>query len=752
MDFEVTNALTQQNPEQIDEEFTTMAYPSVQENLKLPTEDQVRLEEPASSAGTLSSLQNLNKELSFTNQFLMDKSQEDEPDKYNTKAEVQSMVTVPIHQDTSSVPLMTTPVIDLTMSQPVSTMVQAPLPTSTATVTTITTITSLPPPLPQPQQSTADPILVRRIGELEQHMVDLLQDNLYLGERLDKHGTWVYNLEKLDIPHKVSQAIDEIVTDAVDWAMQAPLRARFRGLPTVDMKEILQQRMFEDDSYKTNNVHKDLYEALQKSLELDYSNQRLADQEEARASGAPGTSRASGSSQFPPPPPPLSTASAQQSMAWTISDTRYESAGIVGAQELSPSDDLMHDDSVPDKQGQVSDDQDYGDDHTPAAADSRKDWWNPLPKEERPATPEPAWTILPSNVSNVENNWVFVLASSNEPPAENSLLAKTGDMTTFLNWYCRQINKSKLTQADLEGQAYEVVKVFYPDIIHFQFQMEECYKMLTDQVNWANPEGDQVRINVNRPLPLGGPPGHVTIQTEFFFNKYLEYLRFGNKGSMPVLSIYKMKADRYPGFGLELLVPVQIWIKDKFYIDKHDSPSHRKEVRTHMRILSVVRIKAYSRYSDFEDLNLLLLQGYLDHLSGSDKQMLSTATQLNLTKPGWDATVYDFKHDYTIIESPRAVIFPVKNNERKIMQFNEIYKFSDGTLTRILETLDYRVKEFNIKRLNPGMNTHFWTEKDVTRSKEFITAIERRLKKRRIYRNLECFVGGRVRDIDYMLL
>ncbi|GKC91927.1 hypothetical protein Tco_1157369 [Tanacetum coccineum] len=88
MDFEVTNASTQQNPEQMDEEFTTTAYPSVQENLKLPTKDQVRLEEPASSARTLSSLQNLDKELSFTNQFLVKKSQEDEPDKSNTEAEV----------------------------------------------------------------------------------------------------------------------------------------------------------------------------------------------------------------------------------------------------------------------------------------------------------------------------------------------------------------------------------------------------------------------------------------------------------------------------------------------------------------------------------------------------------------------------------------------------------------------------------------------------------------------------------------
>ncbi|GJW93484.1 hypothetical protein Tco_0173156 [Tanacetum coccineum] len=74
MDFEVTNASTQQNPKQMDEEFTKTAYPNVQENLKLPTKDQVILEEPASSAGTLSSLQNLDKELSFTNQFLVEKS------------------------------------------------------------------------------------------------------------------------------------------------------------------------------------------------------------------------------------------------------------------------------------------------------------------------------------------------------------------------------------------------------------------------------------------------------------------------------------------------------------------------------------------------------------------------------------------------------------------------------------------------------------------------------------------------------
>ncbi|GKE94302.1 hypothetical protein Tco_1579157, partial [Tanacetum coccineum] len=74
------------------------------------------------------------------------------------------------------------------------------------------------------------------------------------------------------------------------------------------------------------------------------------------------------------------------------------------------------------------------------------------------------------------------------------------------------MGKTELTQVDFEGQAYEVVKSFYPDVVHLQFQMEECHKMLTDQIDWTNPESDQVRIDINRPLPLSGPPGHVTIQ------------------------------------------------------------------------------------------------------------------------------------------------------------------------------------------------------------------------------------------------
>ncbi|GJY63905.1 hypothetical protein Tco_0465365 [Tanacetum coccineum] len=73
------------------------------------------------------------------------------------------------------------------------------------------------------------------------------------------------------------------------------------------------------------------------------------------------------------------------------------------------------------------------------------------------------------------------------------------------------------------------------------------------------------------------------------------------------------------------------------------------------------------------------------------------------------------------------------------MRLNELHKFSDGTLTRVMEKLDQMVKDFHLYEYNKGMETRKWSEDDKRRSKDFITAIEKRLQIRRIYRSLESF-------------
>ncbi|GJX84937.1 hypothetical protein Tco_0335711 [Tanacetum coccineum] len=275
--------------------------------------------------------------------------------------------------------------------------------------------------------------------------------------------------------------------------------------------------------------------------------------------------------------------------------------------------------------------------------------------------------------------------------------------------------------------------------------MEECHKLLTDQV-----DDTILRYNVSKPLPLGGDPGHVTIQPDFFFNKDLEYLQYGRKMGRPALSISKMKAAYYPDVDLEQMVPDQMWIEEeckydvtamygishwwfqrqRFYIDRHTSEGDHRAVRTHMRILSVVRIEVFPisvLVESSRSLEPSLTQRQKDshYCCQLMDQKLGYQTQLNLTKPRWDAKGSEYKHDFIVIDSPRAVTFRDKYGVQMIMRFNEIHKFSDGTLHQIDEALDYRVKEFRVNRRNPGLDTRFWTKKDVDRSKEFMFAIQK---------------------------
>ncbi|GJV51907.1 hypothetical protein Tco_1447648 [Tanacetum coccineum] len=246
---------------------------------------------------------------------------------------------------------------------------------------------------------------------------------------------------------------------------------------------------------------------------------------------------------------------------------------------------------------------------------------------------------------------------------------------------------------------------------------------------------------------------------------------------------------------------------ERIFINKHSEPSDREAVRSQMRILSVISVKVFEKYgynylreiilrradyqeykisekdfkhlypNDFEDLFLLNIQEKLNHLPKTDKTSLHTAvnmwirnlvirnrvgdlqlriksyqTNINLKRPNWDAADYYFKEDYTIVPKPRAIVYRDRNDQRKLMRLNELHKFSDGTLTRVMEKLDHMVKDFHLFEYNKGMETRKWSEDDKRRSKDFITAIEKRLQIRRIYRSLESFVGGRIRDIDYKLI
>ncbi|GKC43407.1 hypothetical protein Tco_1061129, partial [Tanacetum coccineum] len=265
-------------------------------------------------------------------------------------------------------------------------------------------------------------------------------------------------------------------------------------------------------------------------------------------------------------------------------------------------------------------------------------WFKPIPESERPATPEPEWTIPSNDFPEPENNWANTYATTYQVPTENKLQRKTYDIGSFIKWFCRRTGKKKLCKADLEGPAFNLVKAFHKNSVFLQYQMDECHKLLSNKVDMSNPEGHQILRNIYEPLPLGGPPGQL---------KAAHYLDFGLEELVPSLWV---ESER--DYDISAVYGITHWWfrRKEFYINKHSEPSDREAVRSQMRILSVISVKVFEKYgynylreiilrradyqeykisekdfknlhpNDFEDLFLLNIQEKLNHLPKTDNE------------------------------------------------------------------------------------------------------------------------------------
>nr|GFD11258.1 hypothetical protein [Tanacetum cinerariifolium] len=143
---------------------------------------------PLSSSGTLSSMKNLEDAFTFDDQFLNDKPTKEEPGKATVETKAESMVTIPIHQASTSAPPLSTPIIDLLPVKP-------------------------------------------RNANLEQKILN--QD-----KPINALGFRVYPLENHDLYLKIDKHVNQVIKEVIYDALQVPLLAQFKELSEIHIKEI----------------------------------------------------------------------------------------------------------------------------------------------------------------------------------------------------------------------------------------------------------------------------------------------------------------------------------------------------------------------------------------------------------------------------------------------------------------------------------------------------------------------------------
>ncbi|GKA45242.1 hypothetical protein Tco_0738038, partial [Tanacetum coccineum] len=111
------------------------------------------------------------------------------------------------------------------------------------------------------------------------------------------------------------------------------------------------------------------------------------------------------------------------------------------------------------------------------------------------------------------------------------------------------------TPQDQRGLAFNLLKGTFKSFVELEYHFEECYKAVTDQLDWNNPTGHEYPFDLSKPLLLIEAQGRQVVPADYLFNNDLEYLKVRSSSRKYTTSTTKTKAARYDNIeGIEDMV------------------------------------------------------------------------------------------------------------------------------------------------------------------------------------------------------
>ncbi|GJU40818.1 hypothetical protein Tco_1193775 [Tanacetum coccineum] len=284
--------------------------------------------------------------------------------------------------------------------------------------------------------------------------------------------------------------------------------------------------------------------------------------------------------------------------------------------------------------------------------------------------------------------------------------------------------------------AFRLLKGTRSNYDELEYDFKECYKALSKKLNWENLKGGDYPFDLTKPLPLLMSRNHQKVPVDYFFNNDLKYLQGGILTMTYTTCLTKTKAAQYDLPGIEDMVP-NIWVLVKVAYDKHALwvISHWREQRKSFYGYARGLQSTHDVYSTKRILVVTRVEVMRKHRYGYLKEILGRIAYNDLT----DSRKEIF---------PRLVSMTSRTCFSWLMRSDELYKFSDRTLTGLRTSLDDITKNIRIEYLPKRR----WSTLEKKRANIMIKAIDKQLKERRLMRSLEKFVGGRHYGTDLRLL
>ncbi|GJW12862.1 hypothetical protein Tco_1578689 [Tanacetum coccineum] len=185
----------------------------------------------------------------------------------------------------------------------------------------------------------------------------------------------------------------------------------------------------------------------------------------------------------------------------------------------------------------------------------------------------------------------------------------------FLAYVMHNLKIDNLTREILVGPAFNLPKGTCKSFMELEYHFEECYKAITDRLDWNNPEGHEYPFDLSKPLPLIEAQGRQVVHADYFLNNNLEYLKCGSSKRKYITSTTKTKTAKYDNIeGIKDMIstlwsPVKVsyekyamwgishWgpKRQKFYGYERNSES-KHDVFSRKRIIIVTHVKVMKWY------------------------------------------------------------------------------------------------------------------------------------------------------------
>ncbi|GKA46913.1 hypothetical protein Tco_0739796 [Tanacetum coccineum] len=554
-----------------------------------------------------------------------------------------------------------------------------------------------------------------RITTLEKEVAELEKDPLHtqvttlVDEHLDTQlGETREEFMKFLLESLTTRIKEQLIKESRDKVTLAKVSSQPHStyeaastLTEFELKKILIDKMEKSESYLAAPEHRDCYDSLKKSYNLDkdfffsydvYSlkhGRKDKDKDEDPFAGSDrGLKKRKTSKDAEPTTCPKNKDSTSSSSKGTKSQPKPSGKSV---QSEEPVFEVADSDMPQDQEGNPGD----NDDEPRKEDASRCDWFKkPTPPQE---PTDPDWHEGKTPQKGPTQKWLMTLAASTS--TDKSLKDFDELMSTpkdFSGYILNGLKMNNLTQEILLGPAFRLLKGTRSNYVELEYNFKECYKALSEKLDWENPEGGNYPFDLSNPFPLIMRGKRQRVPFEYFINNDLKYLQ----GGVSTMTYTTNRVNSYAARITKMIADIE---------DRHHGPKHPSETivfhnedgnpaRANIKQALGYR-KDGDRDGKSEFLRCVKASANSDvkysFTSAQDGEPLQDDVRLCLGNDLKKAQDHSQRHvsnlrnrtAYTAYSDPQGVIYKDPNNRNKLLGTDKLNKFSDGTLNYVRTAL-----------------------------------------------------------------